>query len=259
MPVRYVHLVRHGHPLVDHDHAASDWHLDPGAAGRVRALAASARLPSRATWFTSPEPKARETAQLLTDREVSVVPGLREQVRLHVGRIADFPAVLDAAFAEPRRPAYDGWEALDATRARAARTVRDLLREHPRGDVVLVGHGTYLALVVEELTGHPADRSSVNALGMPDVVSIRMGSDDSARALVPRQMLLVAAAVVVLELLVTRVADQAGIAVLGAVTIAGAVTVPRRTRDLGVSLLVGVLLAVFVVLGLDTFLPRLEH
>lgn len=259
MAVRYVHLVRHGHPVVNHEHAASDWHLDPGAVGAVRSLASSARLPSRATWFSSPEPKARETARLLTGREVTVVPGLREQVRLHVGRIADFPAVLDAAFAQPQRPAYDGWEALDATRARAARTVRDLLREHPRGDIVLVGHGTYLALVIEELTGAPADRSSVNAMGMPDVMSIRMGSDETARALVPHQMLLVAAAVVVLELVVTLVTDRAGIAVLGALVIAGSATVPRRTRDLGVSLLAGVLLAVFVVLSLDTFLPRLKN
>ena len=259
MPVRYVHLVRHGSPLVDHEHAPSDWHLDPAGVDRVRSLADSARLPTRATWFSSPEPKARETARILTDRPVTVVAGLREQVRLHVGRIADFPGVLGEAFARPARPAYDGWEALDATRARAARTVRDLLREHPRGDIVLVGHATHLALVVEELTGAAADPAAVNAMAMPDVLSIRMGSDSSARPLLPGQMVLLAATVVAVELLLTLLTGRAGIGVLAALVLAAAATLARRTRDLGVSLLVGVLLAAFVVLSLDTLLRRLPH
>lgn len=41
---------------------AAEWDLDP-AAYDVWALRASGRLPARAAWLTSPEPKAAQTAQ----------------------------------------------------------------------------------------------------------------------------------------------------------------------------------------------------
>ena len=59
------------------DRPAHEWELDPAGYDDVWAL--RDRLPQRgAAWFTSPEPKALATAQLLTDTEVGVVDGLRE-------------------------------------------------------------------------------------------------------------------------------------------------------------------------------------
>jgi len=133
-PARRVHLVRHGLPLMDPDRPASDWELDPAAEHTVRQLRASGRIPQDARWFTSPEPKARRTAELLTDRPVEIVDALREQVRLHVGWIPDFGAVLASAYDEPDRAAYEGWEPLETTRRRATTAVRELMRRHPTGD-----------------------------------------------------------------------------------------------------------------------------
>ena len=258
MPARHVHLVRHGLPLVDTDAAAASWALDPAGAGTIRELRRSGRLPDRATWFSSPEPKARETARMLTGGPVEVVDALREQVRLHVGWIEDFDGVLAEAFAHPERPAYDGWEPLDATRRRAADAVRNLMREHPTGDLVLVGHGTSLALVAAELTGTPVNPYAPAAMGFPDVVTIRMSSAGDPGPLSFRAVLSVSAVLTVAEFATWQATDRLGWVLVPAGVVAALVVGPRRSRDLGVSLLAAVLIAVFVMTGLVTFTPRLQ-
>jgi len=77
-----LHLVRHGRPLVVRGVPAAEWDLDPAAYDDVWALRASGRLPTRAAWFTSPEPKAIQTAQLLTDADV---PAVRRVLAVHAG------------------------------------------------------------------------------------------------------------------------------------------------------------------------------
>lgn len=258
MPARHVHLVRHGLPLIDTGAAASSWTLDPAGAGPVHELRTSGRLPDRATWFSSPEPKAQETARLLTDGPVEVVDALREQVRLHVGWITDFDGVLAEAFARPDRPAYDGWEPLEATRRRSAAAVRELLREHPTGDLVLVGHGTSLALVAAELTGTAVNPYAPAAMGFPDVVTIRLSTGAGPGPLSFRTVALAAVAMAVVELAVWLVADRLGWALVPAGVVSALLSVPRRTRDLGVSLLAVVLIAAFLTIGLAEGVPRLE-
>ena len=68
-------LVRHGAPLVDPSVPPARWELDPAGYDDVWALRSSGRLPSRAVWFSSPEPKALATAELLTDGEVGARTG----------------------------------------------------------------------------------------------------------------------------------------------------------------------------------------
>jgi broad specificity phosphatase PhoE len=165
-----LHLVRHGRPLPEEGVPARDWRLDPAGFDDVWALRESGRLPSEAVWFTSPEPKAVETAQLLTEREVGVVEGLREHVRDTTDWIDDFPAVVRRAFEDPATPAYAGWEPLADCRARVTAAVAAIRSVHREEDLVLVGHGTAWTLLVSELTREPADLDRWRALAMPDVV-----------------------------------------------------------------------------------------
>lgn len=150
---------------------AAEWDLDPASYDDVWALRSSGRVPTRASWFTSPEPKAVQTAGLLTDGEVGVVPDLREHERSGE-RVDDFPAAVRRAFEEPDVPAVDGWEPLTTCRDRVTRAVRRLLDEHRNGDLVLVGHGTAWTLVVADLTGRPPDLDRWAALAMPDVITV---------------------------------------------------------------------------------------
>jgi broad specificity phosphatase PhoE len=164
-------LVRHGLSLPDRERPASEWDLDPAGFDAVWALRESGRLPTRAAWFSSPEPKAQQTAQLLTDGEVGVVDELREHERA-AGWLEDFPDRVRAAFARPGTPAAPGWEPLDATRVRLVPAVRRILEVHDGEDVVLVGHGTAWTLLAAELTGEEPDLVRWESLGMPDVIEV---------------------------------------------------------------------------------------
>ena len=166
-----LHLVRHGRPLVRPDVPAHRWDLDPAAYDDVWALRTSGRLPERAEWYSSPEPKARSTAALLTDGEVGVVDDLAEH-RRGSGWIDDFEAVVRRAFADPDRAAYPGWEPLADCRRRVVAAARPLLPAAAGGDVVLVGHGTAWTLLVAEVTGAEPDVEAWQALAMPDLLRV---------------------------------------------------------------------------------------
>ncbi len=150
---------------------AAEWHLDPEAYDDVWALRVSGRLPARAAWFTSPEPKAVQTAQLLTDAQVGVLPDLHEHERTGE-RVEDFHRAVRRAFARPDEPAVAGWEPLAACRGRVVPAVRRVLDVHGDDDVVLVGHGTAWTLVVAELTGQPPDLDRWESLAMPDLLTV---------------------------------------------------------------------------------------
>jgi len=172
-----LYLVRHGRPLVERDQPASAWSLDPAGYDDIWALRSQARLPHRAGWFCSPEPKAVETAQLLTDAPVGIVDDLREQVRESTDWIDDFSGTGRRAFAEPHLSAYPGWESLDRCRERVVAAVRPILAAHGDEDVVLIGHGTAWTLLAAELTGTSPDLKRWEALGFPDVIELgRPGS-----------------------------------------------------------------------------------
>ena len=167
-----LHLVRHGRPLVVPDRPACTWGLDPEGFDDVWSLRESGRLPGRAAWFSSPEPKAVGTAQLLTEGEVGVVEDLREHVRDTRDWIEDFEDVVRRAFADPVTAAHEGWEPLEACRSRVTKAVGGILATHDDVDVVLVGHGTAWTLLASELTGRPPDLDRWAALRMPDVIVV---------------------------------------------------------------------------------------
>jgi broad specificity phosphatase PhoE len=167
---RVLYLVRHGRPLIDRSRPAQKWALDPAYADDVRAL--RPRLPQRADWFCSPEPKAVATARLLTDEPVEVVADLHEHERHTADWMEDFEEVVRRAFALPEVPAYDGWEPLADTRRRVVTAVAGILDQHPRRNVVLVGHGTAWTLLKAALSGGPPDLDAWARLAMPDVMEI---------------------------------------------------------------------------------------
>lgn len=166
-----LHLVRHGSPVIDPEQPAAAWDLDPAGFDDIWALRESGRLPVRAAWFCSPEPKAQQTAQLLTDGEVGIIDELREHERA-AGRLDDFDDRVRTAFAEPSLPAAPGWEPVATLGSRLLPAVRRILDVHGDDDVVLVGHGTAWTLLVAELTGRQPDLERWRSLGMPDVIEV---------------------------------------------------------------------------------------
>ena len=172
-----LYLVRHGRPLIDRTRPAHEWPLDPAYADDVSAL--RPRLPRHAAWFSSPEPKALATAQLLTDEPVEVVADLREHERHGTEWIDDFEAVVRRAFDRPDLSVAEGWEPLADTRHRVVGAVEGILDQHPTHDVVLVGHGTAWTLLRAAVSGAAPDLVWWARLSLPDVQCLGdVGSGD---------------------------------------------------------------------------------
>jgi broad specificity phosphatase PhoE len=154
--------------MVDPAVGAHLWHLtaDPG----VAALAASRILPKRAVWFTSPEPKAVESAALLGAREARVVPDLREADRggIWIEDQHEYRATVSRYLAEGVGPLDSRWEARDAVTRRLVAVARYIREQTGRKNVVLVGHGAAFTLLVGELVGRPPDVNGWIGLGLPD-------------------------------------------------------------------------------------------
>jgi broad specificity phosphatase PhoE len=169
-----LYLVRHGRPVIEPGLLPSAWELDPAHFDDIWALRESGRLPTDAAWFCSPEPKAVATAQLLTEHEVGIVDGLREQVRETADWIDDMETVVRRAFADPERSAHSGWEPIVRTRERVLIAARAIIEAHPNDELVLVGHGTAWTVLAAALTGVGPDLDRRAALGMPDLIEVEL-------------------------------------------------------------------------------------
>jgi hypothetical protein len=121
----WLHLVRHGLPDIRRQLPAREWTLSPDAQHGLLALRNSGVLPAGAVWFSSPEPKAMETARFLSEGVIVIRDGFREQVRsaswLSGG---DLRSAVRRAFENPHQAALPGWEPLDRTRRRVTSAAR---------------------------------------------------------------------------------------------------------------------------------------
>jgi broad specificity phosphatase PhoE len=168
--VTLLHLVRHGQPDVQRLLPAHEWRLAEQARGEMLALRESGALPNSATWSSSPEPKAVETARFLADGEIVTVHAFREQIRSvsWLESEAEYRNAVRTAFEYPQSPALPGWEPLDRTRERVTSAVLHLVANASRPRLVAVGHGTAWTVLVSELTGSAPDLDAWETMRMPD-------------------------------------------------------------------------------------------
>jgi broad specificity phosphatase PhoE len=154
--VRSLILIRHSTPDIRRDIPAAEWHLSPDGAARARAFSQRLHPSAGARVFTSCEPKAVETAQLLAEEwglEVETVPGLHEHERPEAQMLsrAAFDQSIRDLFAQPRTLVF-GAETADGARRRFTIALMRLVAR-TAGDVLVVTHGTVLTLFVAETTG----------------------------------------------------------------------------------------------------------
>ena len=157
--MRRLILIRHSVSAVDPDVPPAEWHLTPEGVTRAEALARSFDPGTASCIFSSSEPKALETARVLGEiwrLPVEEVPGLHEHER-PANRILSaeqFEATIGALFARPSEIVF-GAESAGAARQRFAAAVTGLVERHD-GDIVIVTHGTVMALFVALHTGRDA-------------------------------------------------------------------------------------------------------
>lgn len=188
-----VHLVRHGPPVIDSSNPAATWPLDPEQIGEVDRLCDSGVLPrDGADWFTSTEPKARQTADRLYDGTVHALEDLREAER-PVGWFErrEFVAMVVRSLEHPDVPAYDDWETTQAVRVRTLRTLGGAIsREVAKTgacEIVLVGHGTAWTVLVASVTDTPPDLAAWQAMTMPDHCTLELTLERDDDGATPRR------------------------------------------------------------------------
>ncbi len=160
--------------MVEAGRPASDWRLSVAGADESRRLGTAAAWRGLGRVLTSPEPKARATAEpiaLAAGVEPLVAPDLREVGRgeswidgpgAHISAVADY-------FDTGRRP---GWEPL----ANAAERVTRCLQASLRGtedDVCAVSHGLLLSLYLASREGRRPDPAAWSVIPLPGVAVVQ--------------------------------------------------------------------------------------
>lgn len=145
MPSPALILVRHGRPAIDPDKPSTTWPLCPDGREAVQALAGRIAAYSPVAVLSSPEPKARETAEIIAER---LGLGVEIDARLHEHKRPNFAFGSEEAFrqriaevfADPAKPT-GGVESVDQACARLAAA----LEAHAARPLVAVTHGTVLS------------------------------------------------------------------------------------------------------------------
>lgn len=149
-------LVKHSLPAIEPAQPSADWQLSAEGLRRCERLAALLAPYLPAALICSREPKARATATALAERwglAYAVADGLEEQHRRSApfGSSAEFQQALRELFARPSELVY-GEETADAAEARFAAALEDALAQHPGQNLVVVAHGTVIALYLGRRT-----------------------------------------------------------------------------------------------------------
>lgn len=160
-------LVRHGRPAIDPDTPATTWPLCPEGREAVQRLAERLAVYAPTGLVSSPEPKARETADILAARlglAVELDPGLHEHKRQHraFGTEEEFRKSVADVFARPREAVHGGETAVEAC-DRLAKA----LAGHSGAPLVAVTHGTVLSVYLANRFGCDA-HDLWRSLHMPD-------------------------------------------------------------------------------------------
>ena len=156
-------FITHPEVVVDPDRAITDWGLSDSGRQRTEAFASSGSLENVSAFWSSPERKAYETAEILTnarDLGIEIDPRLAENDRSATGFLPPdrFEAVANAFFENPNQSVH-GWERAKDAQERIASATRDILADHHLGDLAIVSHGAVGTLLLCHLRGVPISRA----------------------------------------------------------------------------------------------------
>jgi broad specificity phosphatase PhoE len=173
-------LVKHSLPEIIKDLPACEWRLSEE--GRLRAHRLAERLRSHPfdVLVSSVEPKALETAQIITAKcgvNLHVIEGLQEHERSKVPYLssAQFESVVREFFENPDVLVF-GSETANEAHERFSNAVHSVLAQQEGGTSVIVSHGTVISLYVSHLTGEP-DFALWNKLGLPGFIVLDLQSN----------------------------------------------------------------------------------
>jgi broad specificity phosphatase PhoE len=153
-------LVRHSIPEEQPGIAAAEWPLSEAGREAAGELAVQLEGFSPARLYTSPEPKAAETAAIIGARlriSPAIVPALSEHRRSDASYLArrEFEATVAAFFLSCDELVF-GDETADAADQRFRITIEEISREEHGTTPIMVSHGRIISLFLSRRTGTAA-------------------------------------------------------------------------------------------------------
>jgi broad specificity phosphatase PhoE len=176
--MRHLVLIKHARPQVDPAITSEEWQLGKEGKDGAARLVDPLRRFSFDRIYSSNEPKAAQTAQILADaldKPVEQVPDLREHDRRNVPHMdsREFISLVALFFREPDRLVL-GNETADQAHARFATAV-DAIIQRESQDVAIVTHGTVISLFAHRR----ADREPFalwRSMGLPSQIVLEIPS-----------------------------------------------------------------------------------
>jgi len=174
-------LVKHSLPEILPEIPASEWHLSAEGRRRCQVLADELAGLDPDLIFSSSEPKAQETAQIVAQQLVKplfIAPGLHEHERKTIRFTSEeqFEASVKKFFGQPDALIF-GEETAAKCLSRFSSAVNQLMSQNRDLNLVVVSHGTVITLFVANNCGiepfsfwSHLDLPSFIVLSLPDLV-----------------------------------------------------------------------------------------
>ncbi|GHO96109.1 phosphoglycerate mutase [Reticulibacter mediterranei] len=152
--MRYLILIRHSQPAIEPEMAGRKWHLSAEGRARCRQLAEQISSYQPSPIVCSTEPKASETAALLSAQlgiSYSTNHDLREHERDTVPYLGQekWERAITEFFTRPDELVLGNETATQALQ-RFDRAVQKILHQHTEGNIAIVAHGTVITLFLAQ-------------------------------------------------------------------------------------------------------------
>ncbi len=157
-------LARHGETRLNSEGRFQGMDDEPlNAAGRSQALALARALAGETPFrlYTSPTPRALETARTISEGLGVVLTPVKGLEELHIGQLAGldgaemrqrFPDFARSWAENPATARLPGGETMEELQERAWRAITDIWERHPNETVVVVSHNfTILSIIARAL------------------------------------------------------------------------------------------------------------
>jgi len=152
--MRYLILSRHSQPAIEPEVAGRKWRLSAEGRARCRLLAEQISSYQPSTIVCSTEPKAAETAALLSAQlgtSYSTNHDLREHERDNVPYLGQeqWERAITEFFTRPDEMVL-GTETAAQALQRFDRAIQEILHQYTEGNIVIVAHGTVITLFLAQ-------------------------------------------------------------------------------------------------------------
>ncbi|MBK9926255.1 MAG: histidine phosphatase family protein [Anaerolineales bacterium] len=177
--MKYLILVKHSNPDVIKLAPAREWGLSENGRIRAQKLAEKLKLYEPEVIVSSIEPKARQTAEIISENlglNFVALNGLHEHDRSQSPFYEDdeFQRLVRDFFNNPDMLIF-GNETADQALIRFRDSIDSVMRSYTEQTVIVVAHGTVISLFVSWLTGEDG-YLLWNKLGLPSFLILDMKS-----------------------------------------------------------------------------------